>query len=206
MCGGIASLSRGVSHWVLCLYCNSGRWMSALKIQGSDGKGGKRWNVMSFLKRKIIKWAWHSSIDLEGFRIPRPILSGSTNNFSLSSAAKISRQPEEEAEFCCLLGIATQVSCRKLGLGRSDPELMPRPSCAPWASLLHVHVAPCAPLPSAFSTAVLTRDEGWNQDVSLGLVSCSGAQTPSPAVLLGHFNTLCLSFPVYKLEWFLATL
>lgn len=46
-------------------------------------------------------------IDLGGFRIPRPILSGSTNNF-LSSAPKISREPEEEAEFCCILGIATR--------------------------------------------------------------------------------------------------
>ena len=72
---------------------------------------------------------------------------------------------------------------RKLRLGRSDPELTSCPSCAPCASLLRAHIAPCAPFPSALPVAVLTRDEGWNQDVSLGLVSCSGAQTPSPAVL-----------------------
>lgn len=188
------SVTGCCAHYVPSLPCNSGPWMSALKIQGSDGKGGKRWNVMSFLKKKkIIKQAWHSSIDLEGFRIPQPILSGSTNNFS-SSAPKISREPEEEAEFCCILGIATRVSRRKLRLGRSDPELTPCPSRAPCASRLHVHIAPCAPFPSAFSVAVLTRDEGWNQDVSLGLVSCSGAQTPSPAVLLSNCIVLSESF------------
>lgn len=158
-------------------------------------------HVMSFLKKKIIKWAWHSLIDLEGFRIPWPILSGSTNNLSLSSAPKITREPEEEVKFCCILGIATQMSCRKLRLGRSDPALTPFPSCAPCASLLYVHIALCAPFPSAFSIAVLdapshhvTRDEGWNQDVSLGLVSCSGAQTPSPAVLLSNCIVLSESF------------
>ena len=168
---------------------------------GKEAKGEMTKSCHVFLKRKIIKWAWHSLIDLEGFRIPWPILSGSTNNLSLSSAPKTAREPEEEVKFCCILGIATQMSCRKLRLGRSDPALTPFPSRAPCASLLYVHIALCAPFPSAVSIAVLdapshhvTRDEGWNQDVSLGLVLCSGAQTPSPAVLLSNCIVLSESF------------
>ena len=176
-------------------------------------------HVMSFLKKKIIKWAWHSLIDLEGFRIPWPILSGSTNNLSLSSAPKIAREPEERWN-----SAASWASPPRCPAGSSDLAGLTLHLPRFLHVLLVLHCSMCTllcvphfllhfPLLCWMLPATMWPEmRGGIRMSALAWCHAQGHRLQaqrsfSPTVLswVSHFNTLYLSFLVYELEWFLST-